>query len=387
MRIEKGLPSGNARACAVPSGAPDTEQNHDPSHDQSRAMNIDMSRVRRVLIIKMSAMGDVIHALPVASALKEAYPHLEVSWVVEDAFAPLLRGNPDLDNIFRLPKMSGHALHSASAWRDYTRRMNVLRREKFDLTLDLQGLTKSAAVAAWSRAPVRLGYHWLREFAPLLEKAVPQRADSVHIVDQYLDVARYLGVGVQNVRFPMTVAPDDDAHVVSLLREADIDPDAPFIVINPASAQRIKEWGTARYGALLNAIKSELGLPAVLVTADIKAAQCVQASAQSPVASLAGRTSLLQLCAVLRRCAAHVCGDTGSGHIAAAFGRPVVSIIGPTNPDRSCPYNQRDTTLSHREHCGTGCDFHKCQFDAPRCMEAVTVAEVIAALRCCLSAR
>ncbi len=350
-------------------------------------MNIDMSQVRRVLIVKMSAMGDVIHALPVASALKDAYPHLQVSWAVEDVFAPLLAGNPDLDNIFRLPKMSGHKLHSARAWRDWTTRLNVLKRENFDITLDLQGLTKSAAVAAWSRAPVRLSYHWLREFAPLLEKPVPQRADSVHIVDQYLDVVRYLGVTVQNVRFPMMVAPGDDAHVVSLLREAGVDPDAPFIVINPASAQRIKEWGTEHYGMLLDAIKSELDLPAVLVTADVEAAERVQAAAHIPAVSLAGRTSLLQLCAVLRRCGAHVCGDTGSGHIAAAFGRPVVSIVGPTDPDRSCPYGQRDTTLSHREQCRVGCDFHKCRFDVPRCMEAVTVAEVIAALRRCLSAR
>ena len=367
-----------------PAAVQDAAPHHERDAYADGASGIDMSRVRRVLIIKMSAMGDVIHALPVASALKSAYPHLQISWAIEDVFAPLLAGNPDIDKVFRLPKMRGQTLTSPAAWRDYFCRLNLVQGEKFDLTLDLQGLTKSATVAAWSQAPARLGYHWLRELAPLVEKAVPQQPGSVHIVDQYLDVARFLGVRVNKVRFPLQIAPGDDAMVVHLFNDAGIDPDAPFIVLNPASAQRIKEWGADHYGALVDAIDAELGLPIVLVTADIGAAERVQAASRVKAVSLAGRTSLPQLSAVLKRCAAHVCGDTGSGHIAAAFNRPVVSIVGPTDPDRSCPYGQRDTTLSHREQCGHKCDSHKCQFAAPRCMEAVTVGEVIGALRRCL---
>jgi heptosyltransferase-1 len=342
---------------------------------------VDMSRVRRVLIIKLSAMGDVIHALPVAAALKDTYPDLEVSWAVEDVFAPLVADNPGLTHVFRLPKMSGRRLRSGAAWGDWLAQMKAIRRERFDLTLDLQGLSKSALIAAGSGARVRLGYHWLRELAPFIEKRVPQQAGSVHIVEQYLDVARFLGARTDAPRFPLHVPPEDDAYVTQLLCEAGIAPDASFVAINPASAKRFKEWGAAKYGRLMDAVAEEMRLPCVLVTADANVAAQVHASARRPFANLAGRTNLKQLFAVLRRCAVHVCGDTGSGHIAAAFARPVVSIVGPTYPERTCPYGQRANTLSRREQCDPACDLRHCQFAAPRCLEAVQVEDVLAALR------
>lgn len=347
--------------------------------------SVDLNRVQRVLIIKMSALGDIIHALPVSAALKEAYPHLELSWAVEEAFLPLVAHNPYLHKVFTLPKMSGKRLLSGKAWRECVKKLNVVRRENFEVTLDLQGLTKSATVAAWSGAQARLGYHWLRELAPFVETAVPQRVESVHIVDQYLDVAHFLGADPRKVQFPLTVPEEEDRAVVAMLNAQGVDADAPFIAINPASAQRIKMWGVEKYSALIDAISDDLRLPSVLVTADGDVAAQVAAHTTRPFANLARRTSLIQLAAVLKRCTAHVCGDTGSGHIAAAFGRPVVSIMGPTNPDRLCPYGQQASVIRRAECCGTGCDARHCEFAAPRCMEAVQVADVIAMLRRCVS--
>ena len=159
-----------------------------------RRMNLSLiTGVERVLIVKLSAIGDVIHALPVAAALKDAYPRLIIDWAVEEPFVPLLSGNPTLANVIALPKLRGSRLRSASFRRDYRRRLQALRENRYDISLDLQGLTKSAIVAVASGAKVRLGYHWLREAAKFLEKPVPRRAESIHIVDQYLDVARFLG--------------------------------------------------------------------------------------------------------------------------------------------------------------------------------------------------
>lgn len=346
---------------------------------------VDLNLVQRVLIIKMSALGDIVHALPVSAALKEAYPHLELSWAVEEAFTPLVANNPYLHKVFKLPKMSGKRLKSGKAWRECVKRLNVVRQENFEVTLDLQGLTKSATVAAWSGAKVRLGYHWLRELAPLMESPVPQRPESIHIVDQYLDVARFLGAAPHKVHFPLAVPDEDDKAVVQMLEEAGVDANAPYIAVNPASAQQIKMWGVEKYGSLMDAIGEELGLPAVLVTADGEVAAQVAAHATRPFANLARRTSLIQLAAVLKRCAAHVCGDTGSGHIAAAFARPVVSIMGPTNPDRLCPYGQQEFVIRRAECCSSACDAHHCEFAAPRCLEAVQVADVIDMLHRCLA--
>lgn len=344
---------------------------------------VDLNQVRRVLIIKMSALGDIVHALPVSAALKQTYPHLELSWAVEEMFAPLVAYNPYLHKVFKLPKMSGRRLRSGKAWRECVKKLNGIRQENFEVTLDLQGLTKSATVAAWSGAKVRLGYHWLRELAPLMEAPVPQQPGSVHIVDQYLDVARFLGAEPRRVQFPLVVPDEDEQAVTQMLREGGIAEGAPFIAVNPASAQRIKMWGVEKYGGLLDAVSEELGLPAVLVTADAEVAAQVAANTRLPFLNLARRTSLIQLVGVLQRCSAHVCGDTGSGHIAAALERPVVSIMGPTNPERLSPYGQQACVIRRAEQCGAGCDAHHCEFATPRCLQAVQVEDVIDKLRQC----
>src|SRR5690348_6627722 len=126
---------------------------------------VDMGSVRRVLIIKLSALGDIIHALPVSAALKASFPHVELTWAVEEGFAPLVAGNPFLSHILTLPKVRGRQLRSPAFHREYFRRLRDVRMRRFDLTLDLQGLTKSAVVAAASGARLRLAYHWLREAA------------------------------------------------------------------------------------------------------------------------------------------------------------------------------------------------------------------------------
>ena len=352
------------------------------SYDRNdRLAMIDMSQIQRLLIIKMSAMGDIVHALPVAGALKETFPHLRISWAVEDVFAPLLTGNPDIEKVITLPKMSGRRLRSMTAWNECIKRLQLIRREHFDLTVDLQGLTKSAVVALYSGAERRLGYHWLRELATLVEQPVPQHPASIHIVDQYLDVARFLGAEAITPRFPIHIPAEDEAYISQLLCAAGLDSKEPFITINPASAQRLKEWGTAKYGALIDAIASEMGMRCVLVTADEVCAAQVEQACSKPAINIAKRTNLKQLCAVLRRSEAHVCGDTGSGHIAAALGRPVVSIVGPTDPERSCPYGQREATLSRRDKCGSVCRTHHCAFASPLCLNAVTVEDVVHMLR------
>jgi heptosyltransferase-1 len=344
-----------------------------------------MSAVQRVLIIKLSAIGDILHALPVSAALGEAYPHLEISWAVETPFATLLEGNPYLKEVLAVPKLRGKTLRTASSRRDYLERLRGVRSRQFDLTLDLQGLTKSALIAWAARPRRRLGYHWLREAARWVEQPIPRRPESVHIVDQYLDVARFLGANPQKVRFPFAISEAEEAAVTALLCEAGLEPDTPFVAINPASALEIKQWGAPRYAALMDTLRSEYGLPSVLVTADQKVAAEVAEAARQPFVNLTGRTTLKQLGAVLRRCAAHVCGDTGSGHLAAACERPVVSLIGPTDPDRACPYGQRDNVIVHREACDSGCNWHHCRFTAPRCMAAIAVEEVAAKVQTLLS--
>lgn len=336
---------------------------------------VDTAQVRRVLIIKLSAIGDILHALPVSAALGETFPHWEISWAVEEPFLTLLEGNPYLKQALPFPKLRSKTLKSASLRQDYLERLRALRKQNFDLVIDLQGLTKSAIIAYATGAKIRLGYHWLREAARLIETPVPRRPESVHIVDQYLDVARFLGANTEKVRFPFALSAEDRGYVQDLLKAEGVGEGVPFVALNPASALAIKQWGVDRYANLIDLLAQE-GVVSVLVTADREVANAVESATSSRFVNLVGRTTLKQLGAVLERSAVHVCGDTGSGHLATALGRPVVSLVGPTDPDRACPYGQRENVIVHREVCDSRCDWHHCAFAKPKCMEAIEVQEV-----------
>lgn len=340
---------------------------------------VDMHSVRRVLIVKMSAMGDILHALPVAAALGETFPHLELTWVVEEPFAPLLTGNPYLSRLLTLPKPRGGQSRSA-ALGVYLHRLRDIRAHRFDLAIDLQGLTKSAVVARASGARTRLAYHFLREAARFLVHPVPPQPESVHVVDHYLDVVRSLGADLNPVRFPFHIPDEARDSVDAMLAAEGIGQNAPFIAVNPAAGHPLKQWGAENYAALMDAVQNKMGLPVVLLTRERAVSEAVTAATRRPCVDLTCRTDLKQLAAVLRRCTAHVCGDTGSGHLAAALGRPVVSLMGPTDPERVCPYGQREGVITMKNRCGTRCGGRNCEFAAPRCLAAITVETVLSRL-------
>ncbi len=358
-----------------------------------------MRQVQRLLIVKLSSIGDVVHALPVSAALGDAFPHLEITWIVEHVAAPLVLGNPYLHDVIELPA----AWRRGGLSRETVRRVRTLRHElrtrHYDVALDLQGLTKSALIARASGAPYRFGSDYLRELAPRILTRIPRRPESLHVVDQLLDVARFLGAPACEVKFPIHVPTDETEQVREMLGDAGILPGRPFVALNPsAGGGGNKGWGAARFAGLIDWLAKE-GLPAVIVGArsDSEVAAAVLAGARSRPASLVGRTTLKQLMALLRECALHVCGDTGSAHIAAALGTPVVSIFGRSNPARLAPYGQERYALHHREQCHLSCRrFHemaplnsrqKCLRPPPVCLSSVTVDEVAAAAHDALSAR
>src|SRR5579862_9115091 len=169
----------------------------------------DMNRVRHVLIVKLSAIGDVVHALPISAALGDAFPHLELTWIVEELAAPIVQGNPYLKEVIVLPAAWRKQRVSMTSARRVLALARDLRSRRFDVALDLQGLSKSALVAWASGAPYRFGHDWLRELAPCLIQRIPRRPESLHIVDQFLDVARFLGAPVREVKFPLPISEEE----------------------------------------------------------------------------------------------------------------------------------------------------------------------------------
>ena len=338
---------------------------------------VDLSRIERVLLVKLSAMGDILHALPVSAALKRSYPHLEIGWAVQSQFVSLVEGNPFLTRIHAVPKLRLGSLGGVNYRREYLASLKDIRAADYELVLDLQGLTKSALVAVASGAKFRYGYHWLRELARAVETPVPHNPASAHIVEQYLDVARHFGAKTDPVQFPFFISPQDRDTVSGLLYAGGIEAETPFLSVNPASAQPLKQWGAARFAAVMDAVRRDTGSPAVLVTADRGVAAEVANAAQLPFVNLAGKTSLKQLGSVIQRSTVHLCGDTGSAHLAASLGVPALTLVGPTDPDRICPYGQRENVLSHKEVCDPQCNWHHCKFPHARCLAAISEREVI----------
>ena len=353
----------------------------------------DLRAARRLLIIRLSSIGDVVHALPVSAALAEAFPHLELTWVVEEMSADIVMGNPFLKDVIVVPRSRWKRGRwtSLSVWREYGAFLADLRRREFDVTLDLQGYAKSGIMAIATGARQRYGWWRLRDGANLVSRALPSLPGSRHRVDRFLDVVRGLGASPSTVRFPFHIPDAARARVSGLLEAGGIGAGAPYIVINPAVGSETRRWGASRFAECVHRLGKEFGLRTVLIGSKKDIGICEEVANTSQVATLpeacrtlnlAGQTDLKELAAVLERCALHICGDTGSGHIAAALGRPVVALYGPTDPAQAGPWAQSQNVLSHRELCRPGCGVRKCVAvctpgEAAACLMAVTPQAVL----------
>ena len=347
----------------------------------------DLRTVKRLLIIRLSSIGDVVHALPVSAALGEAFPNLEITWVVEAMSADIVTGNPYLKGVIIAPRQNRkkRGLSSAQVWREYGAFLGDLRRRKFDVTLDLQGRAKSGVMAYATGAPSRFGWSELREGSEIVSKRLPRRPESRHRVDWFLDAARAFGASPETAQFPLHIPDAAQTRAKELLRQAGLDPEKPYAVINAATGNQVRRWSAERFAETIVQLGRSHHLPSVLIGSDKDAALnreiIALASKQSGSSGaawidLAGKTNLKELAALLDHCAVHICGDTGSAHIAAALAVPVIGLYGPTDPAHAGPYGQSENVLAHREICrvdcgGKGCGYVRGERDMARCLAAI----------------
>lgn len=316
------------------------------------APHLDPSGLRSLLIVKMSSIGDVVHALPVATALRRRYPRLRITWAVESWTAPLVLGHPALDRVVTFPPMRWS--HANRAWLgSFTQAIRELRRESYDVSLDLQGLLKSAVVALCSRAPVRIGMHGQREGAAFVSRSVPSGPGPIHVVDDYLRCAEFLGASAVPVVFDLAVQPEAATAVDRVLSALRIPAEAPLIVINPSTSAVWRTWPVRRWARVTEGLAVDGSVVLVGSREQMaRHAELVRNTAPQPH-DLTGRTTLAELVALLDRCAIHIAGDTGSAHIAVSSVRTRLRRAG-------CP--------------------RFCWRNRP-CLQAVTPAEVIARVR------
>jgi len=302
-----------------------------------------------VLLIKPSALGDIVLALPALSALRRSFPQARISWLIRPAFAPLIAGHPHLDEIILFDrKFLARAWHSPTAFGTLVSLVSQLRRRRFDAVLDLQGLFRTASLSWLSGCPRRFGPVWGREPARCFyTTTIPPRLEWVHVVDYYLKLVEAMGASDLRVEFLLPEKPVPAAAARDLLLHHGTDPQR-YAVIIPGSAQVSKCWPAERFAALADRIVSDHGLTVVATGGKAEGAMIeqIRSLARHPIANLAGRTSLPELVEVLRRAKLVVSNDTGPGHIAAALARPLVMMFSWSNPLRVGPYGRPECIVA-----------------------------------------
>jgi heptosyltransferase-1 len=310
----------------------------------------------RIALVKLSAIGDVVHALPVAAALRAGLPQARVTWVVERREAAVLRGNPALSEIVPIDTRGWRRARSVPSIAETTGAVVALGRHlraaRFDVTIDLQGLIKSGLITAATRAPLRIGFaaaHCREPANTLFTNHRITPPDSArHVVDRYLSLLQPLGVRPHAVEFPLPTAAAAETRVDEFLAAAGVKPRDRLVVLNPGAGRPDKRWPIARFRGLARRLIGDAGA-AVLVTwgpNELDDARAIAESGPTSRAALAPPTDLDELVAVLRRASVVVAGDTGPLHLAAALGTPCVGLYGPTSAGRNGPYGEAHRALA-----------------------------------------
>jgi lipopolysaccharide heptosyltransferase I len=338
----------------------------------------------RILFVKLSSIGDVVHALPALAAVRRALPGAEIAWVVERRSAEILRDNPlvntlievDTKGLRRWP-VSGETLPATR------RQLRRLRASPFDLAIDFQGLLKSALIARLSGAPRRVGFAraYLREPASrfLLTKTVeiPSRS---HVIRKNLALAS----GALGVRLPADA--DSFEFPVAVSREHEAEADAlvqivgrRFAILNPGGGWPTKLWDAERFGALADSLLQNFGLRSVVThgPGERELAERVAASSRAGAAAVA-QPSLKGFFALARRTSVYVGGDTGPTHLAVAAGAPVVGLFGPTEWWRNGSPRAEDVCVERTDvGCRTDCHRRACSQWVCMDIEVGRVAEAV----------
>jgi heptosyltransferase-1 len=339
-----------------------------------------LSHRLRILLVKLSSFGDVLHAMPTAEALRAAFPSAHITWLVEAAYAPLLAGHPALDEVWEAPRLHPSELMAGSN----PSRLRILLRhlgsQPFDLVLDLQGLLKSALWVALARSPRKVGYDRTREGSFLvLTERVPAYDPEAHAVLRYLNLAHYLGAPTTPPCFRLSL--DAGVDTSRLIPAED---GRPLAVLHPGARWASKLWPPACWARLADWLIRDQGFKVVITGSrtDAQLVAEITGKTQTPMLNLGGCTSLAQLASILRKSRFAITTDTGAMHLAASLKTPVIALFGPTAPWRTGPFGEGHQVVSLGLACSP-CFKRHCP--DPRCLSDLTPEMVMTACEKILS--
>lgn len=357
---------------------------------------------RKILLIKLSAVGDVIHTIPVLNKLHRRYPAAQVDWLVTPAIAELLRHNPAISNVIEFARDDWSRPWRLTPFIGYARLAAKLRNTGYDLVIDMHGQLRTAVFTMATGAPVRIGFDrprarvWdasPRSFPRETRKHawqgaregswlaythhIPVPTLDLHAVDRYLNVGPIIDLEAGPPDFSFPIPQAAIAAVEALLRRHDIG-GVPLVTMAPGTIWETKHWGSDKFAEVARHFLRQ-GFAVALMGTRRERAICEDVARLAPgVVDLAGETTLTELAALVARSAISVTNDSGPMHLAVALDRPVVSVFGPTDAVWIGPYGRADAVLQAREPCSP-CYLRalsRCRYDHA-CMENVSASAVI----------
>jgi heptosyltransferase I len=358
---------------------------------------------QKILLIKLSALGDVVHTIPVLNKLRRRYPAAQLDWLMNPAIAELLRHHPAITEIVEFAREEWSAPWRFAPYVSYAKLASRLRETRYDLVVDMHGQLRTAILTLATGAPVRIGFDrprarvWDASTRKLPELArkhawqgaregswlaythrIPVPTLDRHAVDRYLSIGPILGLDGNPADFSFPISPDADASVESLMRRHGIGGGA-IVTLAPGTIWETKHWGSDNFAEVARHFLGK-NFAVALIGSRRERAVCEQVARLAPGAiNLAGMTALGELAALIRRSAMVVTNDSGPMHLAVALDRPVVSIFGPTDPMWIGPYRRANAVLQAALPCSP-CYLRRldrCRHDHA-CMQQVSPLAVIA---------
>lgn len=356
-----------------------------------------------ILLIKLSALGDVVHTLPVVNALHARYPKARIDWLIAAEFAELVTDHPAVGNVIVFSRGDWSAPWRPAPYVGAAKLIATLRAAEYDLVIDLQGQLRSAVFAFACGAPVRIGFDKPRKnIWDTLTRIIPDEAKKhawqgaregawlaythhiplptldMHPVERYLGIAPVLGIEAGTPDFSFAIPSEAVTRIDALLDYYDIGKAKPLAVLAPGTNWDTKQWRKDGFAEIARHLLQK-GVAAVLIGSPAERALCEEVAKLAPGAvDLAGETTLPELAALLRRAALCISNDSGPMHLSAALGRPVIGLFGPTDPVWAGPYRHADGILRVDLACSP-CYLRRlseCPNDHA-CMENLGAAKVI----------
>jgi len=334
-----------------------------------------------ILVVRMSAIGDIVMATPLIAALRRRYPGAYIAWLVQPQYRELLASNPQLDEVIDWPGEGWRALWRSRRVPELARAVgrfrSQLRDRGFDLVIDAQGLLKSALAARLSGAERRVGLGSREGGRHLMTEQVAAPRGEGPIGSEYRRLARHLGLPENGFRMDLPVPPTDDQRALELVDRHGLQ--SGYAALCPFTTRPQKHWIEARWVDLARRLYDEQGLQAVLLggPGDRESARGIAEAADRPAAALAGELSLMQAAAMIRRAELVIGVDTGLTHLGLAYDRPTVALFGSTLPYLETG-TSRGLVLYHPLPCSP-CRRRPTCGGAFTCMEMIGVPEVLSA--------